>query len=389
MEEQRLVWGAPKGAPRGPLGGPLMETPQPSSSNQTLIYQGAEAVRPPYHGSLLLPWGPLRGPLKGTLDGPLKASLPRLYLVSCFSRPYCLLKHRRPRVYIHPTLDQQLQRQRLQQEVRAMLRCRKAGIDVPHLLWVQGPPPPSVAASSPSSEQATFLGAPVGGPWGAPSQGALGAPLGSKVEEGGSRILMEWVEGCTVKALLDLLQRQRKKGETDEETIRKMVDTVAAAIGASLARMHGVGIIHGDLTTSNMMLRTQSSTPTAAAAAAAAAATAAAGDAEREGPAGLGPAAKAAAETAAQQVLQLLKNGTPPSVCLIDFGLSATSAVPEEKAVDLFVLERAAQSAHPSYPYFFSSVLAAYTAESAAAARTVCARLDAVRLRGRKRLMVG
>ncbi|OEH79513.1 hypothetical protein cyc_08157 [Cyclospora cayetanensis] len=65
----------------------------------------------------------------------------RLFLVPFLSRAFCLLKHRRPRPYVHPTLDRQLQRQRLQQEVRAMLRCRKAGVDVPHILRVEEAPP--------------------------------------------------------------------------------------------------------------------------------------------------------------------------------------------------------------------------------------------------------
>ncbi|KAL8275277.1 hypothetical protein Esti_000726 [Eimeria stiedai] len=110
-----------------------------------------------------------------------------------------------------------------------MLRCRRAGIDVPHLLWVQPPPSLSGQASQGASDRGSFLGAPLKGPWGAPSAGGHGAPQEPEAGEGGSRILMEWVEGCTVKALLDLLHQKGKKKERDEETTRRIVHTVPAA----------------------------------------------------------------------------------------------------------------------------------------------------------------
>ncbi|KAJ9053449.1 serine/threonine-protein kinase bud32 [Entomophthora muscae] len=68
--------------------------------------------------------------------------------------------------------------------------------------------------------------------------------------------------------------------------------------------MHELNIIHGDLTTSNVMIRTSS------------------GKQESE------------IEDLASTVL-------------IDFGLSSVSSQPEDKAVDLYVLERAFQATHP------------------------------------------
>ena len=64
-------------------------------------------------------------------------------------------------------------------------------------------------------------------------------------------------------------------------------------IGKILAQLHQADLIHGDLTTSNMMLLAED------------------------------------------------------KICLLDFGLSSTSASVEEKAVDLYVLERAFSSTHP------------------------------------------
>lgn len=45
---------------------------------------------------------------------------------------------------------------------------------------------------------------------------------------------------------------------------------------------------------------------------------------------------------------------------LIDFGLSNNSSLAEDKAVDLYVLERAFQSTHPSSENLFSTILHSY-----------------------------
>jgi TP53 regulating kinase-like protein len=90
---------------------------------------------------------------------------------------------------------------------------------------------------------------------------------------------------------------------------------------------------------------------------------------------------------------------------LIDFGLSYNSGLAEDKAVDLYVLERAFASTHPDSQSLFSAVLQSYSS-CAAGGTTVLKKLDegesviftlklrnfehnTVRLRGRKRSMVG
>lgn len=45
---------------------------------------------------------------------------------------------------------------------------------------------------------------------------------------------------------------------------------------------------------------------------------------------------------------------------MIDFGLAYTSSLVEDKAVDLYVLERAFASTHPDSQPLFASVLKAY-----------------------------
>jgi tRNA A-37 threonylcarbamoyl transferase component Bud32 len=95
---------------------------------------------------------------------------------------------------------------------------------------------------------------------------------------------------------------------------------------------------------------------------------------------------------------------------LIDFGLSYVSTLVEDKAVDLYVLERAFASTHPDSEPLFTSVLTAYAAQVGKEWSTISRRLDdgmyvntwqpawiiresdntfSVRLRGRKRSMVG
>ncbi|KAE8576365.1 hypothetical protein XENTR_v10004151 [Xenopus tropicalis] len=111
----------------------------------------------------------------------------------------------------------------------------------------------------------------------------------------------------------------------------------ADKIGQVLARMHDEDVIHGDLTTSNMLLR-------------------------------------------------------PPcddhNLVLIDFGLSFISALPEDKGVDLYVLEKAFLSTHPNTEEIFRALLQSYSSNSKKSG-PVIKKLDEVRLRGRKRSMVG
>jgi len=73
---------------------------------------------------------------------------------------------------------------------------------------------------------------------------------------------------------------------------------------------------------------------------------------------------------------------------LIDFGLSFTSTIPEDKAVDLYVLERALISMHSSCGDVMEKIMAAYRKASKRWCSTQN-KLAQVRQRGRKRTMVG
>jgi len=111
-------------------------------------------------------------------------------------------------------------------------------------------------------------------------------------------------------------------------------------IGSEIAKMHKAEVIHGDLTTSNIMLRH--------------------------------PSSRGRAE-----------------IVLIDFGLAYVSNLVEDKAVDLYVLERAFSSTHPASEPLFALVLQGYAAQAGKDWKLIKNRLDDVRLRGRKRSMVG
>jgi len=120
-------------------------------------------------------------------------------------------------------------------------------------------------------------------------------------------------------------------GALDEAQVAALM----AAVGGAIAALHDGGLMHGDLTTSNMMVR--------------------AGDRR---------------------------------LVLIDFGLSYNSTVAEDKAVDLYVLERAFTSTHAHGPALFKAVLEAYRSASGRFSATFN-RFAEVRSRGRKRTMVG
>ncbi len=85
---------------------------------------------------------------------------------------------------------------------------------------------------------------------------------------------------------------------------------MARSIGAEIAKMHDIDVVHGDLTTSNMLLKNES----------------------------FGVS----------------------NIVIIDFGLGMTHPNIEDKAVDLYVLERAFHSTHPGCEEFITEVLDSY-----------------------------
>ncbi|EAS34776.3 BUD32 protein kinase [Coccidioides immitis RS] len=242
------------------------------------------------------------------------------------------LKFRPSKPYRHPILDRRLTRQRVLQEARCLVKLLKEGIPVPGVL--------SVDWNTGQGEDETG--------------------------NGGAWLLMEWIEGPAVRQVVNHWEKWMKhcesatKGNNSgmnenfersaEEDIRSLLRRIGRVIGA----LHKAGVIHGDLTTSNLILRGQSNENT----------------------------------TNIDPHSTTLKPNLEGEIVLIDFGLASQSVQDEDRAVDLYVLERAFGSSHPRTEIFFDEVLKAYR-ESFKGASSVLETLKKVRMRGRKRSMVG
>ncbi|KAK9472432.1 kinase-like domain-containing protein [Dipodascopsis tothii] len=203
-----------------------------------------------------------------------------------------MLKYRPPKTYRHPTLDQQLTKHRTLAEARVLFRLAQAGVSVPELVAVD------------------------------PKDGC---------------IWMENVDGPSLKAWI-----WQSEAAAGAGAAAAGAHELLQAVGAQIATLHALDIVHGDLTTSNVLVR--------------------AGHA-----------------------------------VLIDFGLASQATLAEDKAVDLYVLERAFSSTHPQHAEeYFAAVLVGYeaaygrgTKAAVFKVKEILKKLDAVRLRGRKRSMVG
>lgn len=76
---------------------------------------------------------------------------------------------------------------------------------------------------------------------------------------------------------------------------------------------------------------------------------------------------------------------------MIDFGLARLDSTVEDKAVDLYVLERSLLSAHSEVPTLFSRIFHHYQQnyQNKSQCEQVLAKYKQVQARGRKRLMIG
>ena len=133
--------------------------------------------------------------------------------------------------------------------------------------------------------------------------------------------------------------------------------------------MHSGNLIHGDLTTSNMMLRLP------------------------EDPMsnfielGCDPT-KPNKVPAADIVKQMVDANSIGELYLIDFGLSQVSPKVEDKGVDFYVLKRAFISTHPGSEALFDRVLTNYEQKADKGAQ-ILAKFRDVEKRGRKRECFG
>jgi TP53 regulating kinase-like protein len=218
----------------------------------------------------------------------------------------CALKYRPSKPYRHPILDARLTKHRILSETRVLAKCRREGVPVPAVY---------------------------------------------AIDEAAGWMMIEWIEGEVVRVRLnEWLKRWKEEGVlegVDDGELVGLMERVGSAVG----KMHGVGVVHGDLTTSNLMLRP------------------------------LAREVNGNGNAAGERVLD-------GEIVLIDFGLASQSTQDEDRAVDLYVLERAFGSTHPRAESLFKEVLSAY-GKSFKGANVVLKKLEDVRMRGRKRSMLG
>ncbi len=205
----------------------------------------------------------------------------KVYTTEYFGKP-AIVKERFVKCYRVPALDRKLTNRRIGQEVRSMARCRKHGIRTPAIYHMD------------QERRVIYM---------------------ERITEG--FLLKDYVTGLDP--------------ETDGAALRKLMEL----IGQVLAKMHDIDVVHGDLTTSNMIYDPDNN-----------------------------------------------------ALTLIDFGLSFVSGLVEDKGVDLYVLERAFLSTHPRTEDYFQVLIGSYS-KATKNAEVVIRKLDEVRLRGRKRTMVG
>jgi Kae1-associated kinase Bud32 len=130
-------------------------------------------------------------------------------------------------------------------------------------------------------------------------------------------ITMEYLAGIRVKDILNSLEEEERR-------------RVCQKIGASIARLHNHDIIHGDITTSNMIL---------------------------------------------------LDN----RIYFIDFGLGCKNGEMEAKGVDLHVLMEAFESTHSKYSHCFKYVFEGYKKQFHGDASAVMKKIEDIIRRGRYR----
>lgn len=211
-----------------------------------------------------------------------------------------IIKYRPKKSYRHAKIDAQITRLRSTGEARFMYKLNKLGVPAPMLvacdfdhgiIWME--------------------------------------KVGGRLPLGEASSLKNW-----------LWHLERLGSNCVDEDVAQMLNEVGELVG----KLHLNDMVHGDLTTSNVML----------------------------------------------------DDGHP---CLIDFGLGDHLSLAEDRAVDLYVLERAVNSTHSVYAeqynqWFHQGYERIHTEEkyrkgSAKRFKETMRKLEDVRLRGRKRSMIG
>jgi TP53 regulating kinase-like protein len=205
-----------------------------------------------------------------------------------------IVKERFVKKYRHPDLDRSLTTKRIKNEVKLLNKAHLIGVNVPHVY---------------------------------------------KSDFGNRLIVMEFIQDSqTARDYILNLVKDKESSEYDEHLSKLSVE-----IGRIIGKLHKNDLIHGDLTTSNILFKPET-----------------------------------------------INDNIEVKIYFIDFGLSFVSSQLEDKAVDLYVLERALLSTHSQQASkMFSNILLGYAESYGAQYPHLAHRLEQVRQRGRKRSMVG
>lgn len=209
-------------------------------------------------------------------------------------------------------------------------------------------------------------------------------------------LVLEYVNGRTVRSVLDSwaeeVKEEEKRTFTEGGDVGKLarvggsekqeIMDLMGRVGREVGKLHELGVCHGDLTTSNLMLRVPDEEKSEKSSPVGRATTSAMREAAMNGEDP--PSLNIPQEQPATSGHQSLAG----SIYLIDFGLTSSTIQDEDRAVDLYVLERAFSATHPAAEPLFHEVLEAY-GKSYKGAKSVLKKLEGVRLRGRKRSMLG
>jgi len=234
----------------------------------------------------------------------------KIYLTK-FLDKLCLVKERFIKQYRVKELDTKLTKSRILNETRNISRASKNGINVPTIYFV------------------------------------------NLIER---KIYMEYINnGCQLKEILTYIFQLN-----DLNTYEKFLEKIINDLGNMISKLHSNGIVHGDLTPSNIILKIKSNE-------------------NNENNLNSGKD-------------EILKLKNYDYMYLIDFGLSSMTTSNqsgiEDKAVDLYVLKRAMISNIPKSEEVFEKVINIYE-NNCDNGKKIIEHYKKVEMRGRKRLAFG
>ena len=234
----------------------------------------------------------------------------KIYLTK-FLDKLCLVKERFIKEYRVKELDTKLTKSRILNETRNISRASKNGINVPTIYFV------------------------------------------NLIER---KIYMEYINnGCQLKEILTYIFQLN-----DLNTYEKFLEKIINDLGNMISKLHLNGIVHGDLTPSNIILKIKSNE-------------------NNENNLNSGKD-------------EILKLKNYDYMYLIDFGLSSMTTSNqsgiEDKAVDLYVLKRAMISNNPKSEEVFEKVINIYE-NNCDNGKKIIEHYKKVEMRGRKRLAFG